>query len=179
MKLSKRHFVFVKSAANRSVSHQRPRGFTLIEVMVYGIVFTFLLLLVTQVFLAIKSTTANTRAMVSLQENYARVYTDLSITLRQADSVLSPGVGSTAPSLTLNTGEIAYQVNDGVLRKVIDGTPVDLTDERVSVINPVFSRLGTAGQKPSVRVTFTLESNYLFPGERKVSEAFQTAFTLR
>lgn len=179
MKPSKRLFVCVKLVTNRSVSHLRPSGFTLIEVMVYGVVFAFFLLLVTQVFLAIKSTSANTRAIVSLQENYARVFSDLSATLRQADNVLAPGVGSTAPSLSLNSGSILYRIEDGVLKKVIAGSSVDLTDARVSVVNPVFARFETADHKPSVRITFTVESNYLFPGERKVSEEFQTAFTLR
>lgn len=169
-----------KNSKNKARRSKFKRtGFTLIEVMIYAFVFSIFLLLITQVFVAVKNSAANSRAVVSLQENYARFHADLAQTISSASEVDLPLIGQSGDVLSLNGGEIIYQITDGVFEKIIGGEPLALSDDRVIIEDLIFERLGTVSQKPSIRIRFSLVSRYLFPGERKITEEFQTVVTLR
>ena len=155
------------------------QGFTLIEVLVYGVVFSLFLLLVTQIFITIKLTSANSLTMINLQQNYIRIFSDLNQTVRGASEVDFPLPGQTGGGLSLNNGQVVYQVEEGVLEKVIGGLPVALSDPGISVNAVNFENLGEVDQKASVKIQMTFESNYLLEGGRILSEDFQTAINLR
>lgn len=154
-------------------------GYTLVEVLVYGFIFSLFLLLTVQVFLTIRTMTANSFVMVNLQQNYAHIFSDFNQTIRTASNVVFPTSGNSGVSLSLNNGDIVYQVNGGVLQKVEDGTPIDLTNEGVSVSAITFENIGEATQAATIRAQMTIDSNYLLEGGRNVSEDFQTTIGLR
>lgn len=162
--------------AKPSQSHQ---GTTLIEVLVYGVIFALFLFLVTQVFLTIRTTTANSFVMVNLQQNFIRIFADLNRTIRAAANVTAPSPGVSGTTLSLNDGAIVYQVNGGVLTRVEDGAAIELTDEGVSLTGVEFANLGEATQTATVRVQMVVESNYLLEGGRRISEDLQTTIGLR
>ncbi len=157
----------------------RQGGFTIIEVMVYGIVFSLFLLLVTQFFLTVKNMAANSFVFVNLQENYVRAFTDFEQTIRTADSVTAPVVGGAGQVLSLNNSQIIYRQENGILKKEIGGSAYDLTDEGVVVKDLSFENIGAVTQKSSVRIKMTLDSNYLLESGRIISEDFQTTVGLR
>jgi len=157
----------------------KQNGFTLIEVMIYGLIFSLFLLFATQIFLTIKNTTANSFVMVNLQENYTRILSDLSQTIRGAQNVISPVPGSSQDFLSLNDGDLVYQIESGVLKKVVNGDSMALTDEGVSVSAISFENIGEATQTASIKIQMTLNSNYLLEAGRLVSEDFQTTISLR
>lgn len=154
-------------------------GYTLIEVLVYGAIFSLFLLLTVQIFLTIRTMTANSFVMVNLQQNYARIFSDFNQTVRAASNVIFPTPGSSGASLSLNNGEIVYQVNGGILQKVEGGTPIGLTDEGISVSAITFENIGETTQIPTIRIQITVDSNYVLEGGRTVSEDFQTTVGLR
>jgi Tfp pilus assembly protein PilW len=154
-------------------------GYTLIEVLVYGVIFSMFLLLITQIFLTMKNTSAGSSATVNLQQNYARIFSDLNQTIRSATSVSSPTSGNSAASLSLNDGSIVYQVVGGVLQKVDGGTPIPLTDDGINIADINFENVGEATLAATVRIRMTVESNYILEGGRRISEDFQTAIGIR
>lgn len=155
------------------------RGYSLIELLVYTVLFSLFLLLVTQIFLTIKTISANSLAMVNLQQNYVRLFSDLNQTIRSADNIVSPVSGTSGPALSLNDGDITYQVQNGVLEKAISGLPIALSDEGINVSGLIFENLGEATQAASIKIQMNIESNYILEGNRRVSEDFQTTINLR
>lgn len=155
------------------------KGFTIVEVLVYGVVFSLLLFLITQVFITVRTTSANALAMVNLQQNYARIVFDLNQTLRGATGVVFPSPGDSSVSLSLNDGGIVYQIEDKVLKKVISGSSLDLSDEGVSIPTISFENVGEATQTATIKILMTVESRYVLEGGRTISEDFQTTIGLR
>lgn len=151
----------------------------MIEVMVYGLVFALFLLLVTQVFLTINSTSANSLSMNNLQDNYLRIFSDFEQTIRQAANVAIPPPKSFGATLSLNNGAIVYQLDNGTLQKVVSGVPIALNDSGVSVKNLNFENIGEAAQTDSIRIKMNIQSNYFFPGGKTLVEDFQTTVNLR
>ena len=154
-------------------------GYTLIEVLIYGAIFSLFLLLTTQVFLTVRSMTANSFVMVNLQQNYARIFSDFNQTIRAAENVIFPIPGNSGETLSLNNGAIVYQVEGGVLQKVEGGTPVELSDEGVSVSAIVFENIGEATQTATIRIQMTIDSLYVLEGGRTIVEDLQTTIGLR
>jgi Tfp pilus assembly protein PilW len=163
----------------RGIMKNKTGGFSLIEVLVYGVVFGLFLLLTAQVFLAIRLTSANSLGMVSLQENYLRIFSDLNQTIRAADAVNLPLPGNTAASLSLDSGTISYQLNQGVLEKVVNGTAMDLSDAGVTITAVSFTNVGAADQLPTIKMQINIESNYLLGGGATLSEELATTVGLR
>jgi competence protein ComGC len=161
-----------------NLKHQQ-QGFTLIEVLVYGLVFGVFLFLVTQVFLTINSASANALAMVNLQQNHTRIFNDFNQTIRNANSVESPGVGGSDVALSLNGGEVVYQANDGVLQKVVTGVGHDLSDQGVAITAIDFENISEATMPAVIKMSMTIQSNYILEGGRRLSETFQTTIGLR
>lgn len=167
------------SALTMHPKMKTQRGYTLIEILVYGVLFALFLLLATQIFLTIRMTAANSFAMVNLQQNYARILSDFNQTIRAAENVASPSPGNSGETLSLNNGTIVYRVEGGVLQKVVNDIPIGLSDSGISLSNPVFENLGEATQAASIRIRMEVNSNYLLEGGRVISEDLQTTINLR
>lgn len=160
-------------------TYDRSSGFTLIEILVYGVVFSVFLFLVVQVFVTIKATSANSLAMINLQQNYARILADLNQTIKLAQVIDSPVAGESDVILSLDGGEIVYQVASGQLEKVVNGSSLALSDQGVSVLDINFENLGEATQTGTIKINFTTQSNYLLEGGRRLTEDFQTTVGIR
>lgn len=158
---------------------EQKNGYTLIEVLIYGVIFSLLLLLVTQIFLTIKSSAANSLAMINLLENNTQILADFNQTIRAADNVVAPLPGESETYLSLNNDLVSYQLNAGVLEKVVAGEPLALNDEGVTVRSLNFENVGEATQTPTLKIRFSLESNFLLEGGRTVQEDFETTIGLR
>lgn len=158
---------------------RKQRGFTLIEVLIYSGVLALFLLLTVQIFISVKLTNAHSLSLVSMNKNLHQIISDLGRTIKSADSVLSPAPGASAETLSLNDGAVLYQLSDGVLQKAKDGQVWDLTSDEVTVADLFFENVVEATQTSSIRVTMTVESNYLLEGGRRLSENLETCVSLR
>jgi Tfp pilus assembly protein PilW len=157
----------------------KQKGFTLIELLVYGVVFSLLLLLITQVFLTVKSISANSLAMINLQQNLNRVFTDFNQTIRNADTVDYPAAGTGDASLSIDSGAVVYQVSAGHLTKVSAGVPVNLTDDGVTVTGISFSNVSEATMPAVIRINVDFQSNYLLTAGRQIEENLETTIGVR
>lgn len=155
------------------------KGFTLIEVLVYGVVFSLFLFLVVQVFVTVTLTSANSLAMINLQQNYSRIFSDLNQTIRNVDEVDFPLAGGSGNTLSLNSGEVIYQLSDGAIQKVVSGSALSLNDEGVSITAIGFENVSEATMASTIKVQMTIQSNYLLENGRQISEDLQTTISLR
>ena len=158
---------------------EREKGYSLIEVLIYSSILALFLLLVVQVFIAVKNVNAHSTAFVGMQRNLRQIVADMNQTLKMASSVTTPLPGQTSNNLSLDGGDIVYQVNDGVLQKTASGQTWDLTTEEVAISNLSFENAVEATQTATIKIEMEVESNYLLEGGRRLSENFQTTISLR
>lgn len=169
------------------MENQKPRppifkneaGFTLLEVLIYSGILAIFLLLTTQLFISIKLTNAYSISLVGLQKNCRQIISDLTQTIRGAENVTVPLPSQSASTLSLNNGTILYQLEDGVLKKTEDGQTWNLTTDEVTVSGLSFENPVEATQTATIKISMTVESNYLLEGGRKLSEILQTTVSLR
>jgi len=162
---------------NRRLS--KEQGYTLVEIILYSGILALFLLLTVQIFISVKLSSAHSDVFVSLSKNFRQIISDLTQTIKRAETVTSPLPGETVSTLSLDDGVILYQLGDGVFRKTESGQTWDLTTEEVTVSNLSFQNLAEADQAASIKIRMTLESNYLLEGGRRLSEDLETTVGLR
>ncbi len=154
-------------------------GYSLIEVLVYTFLLSIFLLLLSQLFIAVKEINAHSASLVGLQKNTRQVLTELTKNLREASSVALPVPGGTSESLSLNSGAIVYQVEEGILTKTVSGETLSDTTPEVTILDPEFTYMAEATQTAAVKIYLTIESNYLLSNGRRLSQPLETTVSLR
>ena len=150
----------------------------MIETLIYGLILGVFLLVVVQLFVAVKTSNANSVAFGSLQKNFHQVVSDFNQTVKNAENTtLLPGTPAT--TLSLNSGTIFYELDEGVLKKTEGGEVWDLTTNEVTVSALSFENLTEATQSAIIKIRMDLESNYLLQGGRRLSETLETSVGLR
>jgi hypothetical protein len=162
---------------NRKLSNEQ--GYTLVEIILYSGILALFLLLTVQIFISVKLSSAHSDVFVSLSKNFRQTVSDLTPTIKGAETVTSPLPGETVSVLSLNDGLILYQLGDGVFRKTENGQTWDLTTEEVTVSNLSFQNLAEVDQAASIKIKMTLESNHLLEGGRRLSDYIETTVNLR
>ena len=150
---------------------QKPSsGFSLIEIMIYTIILGMFLLLVTQIFISVKTINANSLALVSVQTNYRQVLADLTREVRAAGVVTQPVAGGTSSVLSLDDGTVIYQLEGGVLVKTASGESVAVTTDQVEIESLIFTNPVEATQSATVKVEAEMVSRMLLTGGNQLSE---------
>ena len=152
-------------------NYQKPSsGFSLIEIMIYTIILGLFLLLVTQIFISVKTINANSLALVSVQTNYRQVLADLTREVRAASVVTQPVAGGTSSVLSLDDGTVIYQLEGGVLVKTASGESVAVTTDQVEIESLIFTNPVEATQSATVKVEAEMVSRMLLTGGNQLSE---------
>ncbi|MCJ7827742.1 prepilin-type N-terminal cleavage/methylation domain-containing protein [Patescibacteria group bacterium] len=161
-------------------SFKKESGFTLIETLIYTFILGLFLLLVTQVFISVKVINANSKAMISVQNNFRQVMADISVTVRGAQEVSVPVPGGSGQLLSLNGGQIFYELGtQGELIKNVSGIESRVTTNEVVVSNLTFSNPVEADQTGTVLIQMEITSNYVLTGDRQLSEILEFAIGVR
>ena len=145
-------------------------GFSLIEILIYSLVLGLFLLLVTQVFISVKTINANSQALVSVQTNYRQILVDLTREVRGASEVTVPVAGATSENLSLDDGAVVYGLTEGVLEKTTAAGMVRLTTAEVEVQNLVFSNPVEATQSATIKIQMDLVSDFALAGGEPLVE---------
>lgn len=157
----------------------RVNGYTLIELLIYLSILSLFLLLATQLFISVKSSSAYSQVLSQLVESSQLIFQDISREIKEADVISVPTSGNSSTVLSLNNGQIVYQVQSGILGKATGGQTYSLHSDSFSVTALNFENVSLATQAASIRVNLSLKSNYFLEGGRQVEESFQTALTQR
>lgn len=158
-----------------------PRGFTLVELLVYMGIFTILMIALTQIFMTIIETQLKTQAVSSAAQDGQYLYSRFIYDVHHADDILTPSsLGEVTDTLRLNMNGVTYTYSlNGTSLLVNDGTGnYMLNSYDTDISNLQFHRLGNIGGKHTVRINFTVTSKTESRSQPEV-RVFQTTAGLR
>lgn len=157
------------------------KGFTLIELMIYTALFAIVLGITIDFFFLSKTIATEVSEHQEVDRNTRVAFLDLSQTIRGASTVLSPLLGQSGDELILNGGAIRYSVSvEGILQKTENGATFDLISDSVEISDLLFTTRGEAGEKPTVSISFTIQTNTRVYGRPDyITKDFQTTVQLR
>lgn len=166
---------------------RRTRGFTLIELTIYGGLLGILLVILSEFFISIVSTQLKTSVDAALQYDSAYILARITYDIRRASAIQSPPVGASASALMMTIADggtdVSYQyaVADGNLMLTIGSQTTQLNSSNSAVRNFSVTRIGNSASIPSAKdtvdVRVTLETVASVSGERQ--RQFSTAVSLR
>lgn len=162
------------------------KGYTLIELLLYVVTISSLVLAIGSFYLVVRET--NNRAMVvsTVEQQGHFVMDHVTRTIRNADTITSPASGSSASSITLGISDAAKNPtiinisSNSVEAKEGAATAVKLSDSKVTVTNLTFKNLSYTGTPGIVQVLLTIE--YKSDSDRDnydYSKTFTSSVSLR
>lgn len=142
-----------------------PRGFTLIEILLYVASAGVTLLVTANALLMVLDARAKHQAIAEVNDTGALVLERVLQTIRNAEDVTAPAAGTSASSLTLDVADAAadptaFDLSGGAIRSAEGvSSPVPLSNAlRVTASGLTFTNLSAADTPGSVRVQFTLDA---------------------
>lgn len=162
------------------------KAFTLIELLLYVGIAGVIMLSVSVLLSLVLQARVKSQAIAEVEQQGQSVTQIFGQTVRNANSITSPSLGTSASSLTLvvptpSLSPTVFDPSSGTIRiKEGSGSPVVLTNSRVTASNLTFSNLSRAGTFGTIRVSFTL--THLNPENRQeynFSKTFYGSASLR
>lgn len=147
------------------------RAFTMIELLIYMGMMSILLVLFTNIFLAVLDVQLESESTSLVQVDARTVLSRLMYDVHRAAAIITPAAdGQTGSVLTLNLGgsNITYSVSGGKL--LLGSDPLISYDTDIS--NFTVTRIGNPTGRDTVRISFTLTS-------LEETRSYQTTVSLR
>jgi type II secretory pathway pseudopilin PulG len=161
-------------------------GFTLVELLLYLGMATILLVGFTLLVPVLLEARLKNEIALEVDEQALQVMTLITQEIRNAESVVSPGVGLSGGSLTLDVVNAAedpmvFSLNSGALGVTRGGGSFEaLTNDKVVVTNLNFKNMSLVDTAGSVRVEFDLEyANNSNRAEFEYGKTYYGAGTLK
>lgn len=157
------------------------KGFTLVEMMIYGAILMSFLVVLTALFSSLIETQLSSESHSSMAQDGIYIYSRLSHDMGQASEILLPvalGSPSALLQLTINGSPHTYAVNGDNLEVTNSLGTIRLNSADTSVSNILFQRLGNSAGKQSIQIEFTLTS-LIERGQGAENRSFKTTFALR
>jgi competence protein ComGC len=157
------------------------KGFTLVEMVIYMGLLTLLLLLFTNIFMAILDTQLSSQSTGSVAQDGRFLYSRLIYDINHASSISLPAnAGDTGNTLQLQINGIAYQyaLSNGNLMISDATSSAQLNSYDTTISGLQFKRIGNPNKKPTIQIVFTVISKEVLHGTVD-SKTFQTTAGLR
>lgn len=154
------------------------KGFTLIELVLFMGIFSIVLLSLMNLFGSIVDVQVESESYSSIDLDGRYILTKLSHDFQSADSsdplnndIVTPATGSAGPVLKIKINSVLYTYSASTSGSLQLVTPTlnDLTSSDSSISALLFERIGTGGNKDTIRVSFRLKSKIL----RKSGQEFR------
>jgi len=146
----------------KRLSHNKKRGFTLIEVVLYVAIAGMVVFALGFLVKESGETRLRQRIMAEVEQQGLLVSQQISQAIRNAASITTPSAGSTTSSLTLAYEDAlknptSFDLSADAIR-IAEGAgfPTPLTNTRVLVTDFFFHNLSLASTPGSVQFSFTL-----------------------
>jgi len=161
-------------------------GFTLIELLLY-VAISSVILLATSFFLqTLLESRIKNQTIAEVEQQGLHVMQIINQTLRNADIIDSPALGTSAASLSINTytptnNPTVFDLAGGAVR-IKEGTAsvVPLTNSRITASGLTFQNLSRTSTPGTIRIQFTLTHvNPSGRNEYNFSKTFTGSATLR
>lgn len=137
------------------------KGFTLVELTIYMALFSMLLLVLTDLFVASLNVGANAEANSAVQQEGIYILSKINYDIRRASSINTPSTNGSSGStleLTINGNTVTYEINQNNLELTNQYGTNQLNSPQVEISNINFLRLGNNPGKTSIQYEFTVES---------------------
>ncbi|MEK9143130.1 MAG: hypothetical protein AAB481_00670 [Patescibacteria group bacterium] len=156
-------------------------GSTLIELLLYMVIFVSLLGMLLGVFSSIINVQLESEATSSVTTDGKFILARISYDIGQAQTIsipAAPGAGGDTLQLESSGVPYAYAQSNGTLTLTAGSTTDILTGVDTTISNLTFLRLGNGGGKHSIRISFTLTSKTIKRTGPEV-RSFQTTIAMR
>ncbi len=165
---------------NKNTTH-RKRGFTLIELIISMGILAMLLLVLTDLFLAITNLRVESEATSSVEQDGRYILSKLIYDINNASAITTPGSLGTQTStlvLTLNGVTNTYALSSGNLVLTNTNGSNNLNSLYTTISNFTVLRLGNTNGKHALKINYTAtttksRNNY------NESKSYQTTVSLR
>lgn len=180
-KFIKKNIGFKKNLSSVISQLSTERGFTLVELLIYMGIFSILLLVLIEIFVASLSVQLESRGSSSVYEDGRFITSRIAYDIERSDSLSIPSnIGDEVNTLQVTTGGINYSYS-------LNGSDFEITDnlgtERLNsfntnISNLKFKRLGNPNGKNSIKVSFTVTTKTQEPKGFETKD-FQTTISTR
>ena len=156
-----------------------PKGFTLIELILYVGILSILIGVLSTIFGAIIDVQLNSASTSAVDQDGRYIISKLSYDFKEATASAQPALpGNTTSSLTLqipgNALNYTYSLDpNGNLLLVNDDGSNQLNSSDTEVSNLSFTRIGSGGDDDTIRINFTVTSRINQPSGEE-TQSFQT-----
>ena len=140
-------------------------GFTLVETLVYVAIFTMFVSSLVAFSGSMSRSRAHNQMMLEVNDQGANVMKVITASIRNAHSINSPTIASSASNLSIvtespSTSPTVFSENSGVLY-ITEGSssPVALTNNKVVLSGLLFSNFSRVDTPDIIKVSFTLASS--------------------
>lgn len=137
------------------------QGFTLIELMIYGVILGMFLMVMTTMFTSMLDMQLASQATSAIAQDSRYIFSRLSFDFGKASEIIEPAtIGNQGGVLRLDISGVThtYSVNNGNLELSNDNGVMMLNSVGTVVSGVSFRRIGNPTGKHSVRIGFTLTS---------------------
>jgi prepilin-type N-terminal cleavage/methylation domain-containing protein len=157
------------------------RGFTIVEMLVYMGLLSLLMLIFSNIFVAILDTQLSSESTGSVAQDGRYIYSRLIYDINRAESVSLPAqIGDMSNTLEMRINGIDYEYGmlngDLMIADATDSAQLNSYDTRVAGL--LFKRIGNVNGKHTFQINFTVSSKTNHYGVVE-SKSFQTTAGLR
>lgn len=156
------------------------KGYTLVELLIYLVLFSTLLLVVTQFLFETKTLELEINNSASLNRSTRALFSEIKSSLRNAQLIDLPARGASGNSLSLNNGQIIFSLNDqAILEKKVGSETYLLHSSQTKIEELSFTRGNSLGQKENIQIKIKVKGRSVLEGQREKSLFLQTTIALR
>jgi len=140
---------------------RRRAGFTLVEIIMYMGILTFLLVILTQLLSQVLSVQLESEATSSIQQDARFILARLTYDINRAEDIVLPATAAASTDtleLTIDGTSNTYSLSAANLVISNDLGLNNLNSYGTTISNLSFKRLGNVGGKATITVSFTLQS---------------------
>ncbi len=162
------------------------QGFTLIETLLYVALTSILLLALSAFLFILLESRIKNQTIAEVEQQGLQVMQLITQTVRNAEAITSPSIGTSASTVTLDVVTAAndptvFDLSGGVLRITEGaGSPISLSNTHVTVSSLTVQNLSRASTPGTIRIFFTL--THVNPdgrNEYNFSKTFYASASLR
>lgn len=174
------------STHNGAAGHLKSKGFTLVELLLYVTLTGILLTSVSLTYYVVLRTRVKNETVSDIDVVGRMALDRISQTIRNANGITSPSIGSTQSSLTLAVPDSAknptvFTLSGGAIM-IQEGTggAVALTPTRMTITSLSFANYGRSGTEGIIRTQFTAARNTTaLRNEYQYSKSFSGSASIR
>jgi len=161
---------------------KKTSGFTIVELLIYIALLSIFMVVLLDIFTTTLNMKLSGENASSINQDARYILARLSYDIYNADSVSTPGtLGQQTTSLQIVKSGVTTTLQlDGSnnLTETVGGSTLKLNGNDTKVNTITFKRLGSIGEKPTIQIGYTIESQIIVSGGPK-TQTVNTTLGLR